>query len=260
VASSAEPPSSQQATPAEAAPPIPDALVFEAAHPQGAAITLKGAVPADAAAKYFGSIAGDVPIDALKVTPNLPDDFITNAIAGLESIETLSDARLGFDGSRWWLRGKAKSQVDKDTIAAKIAALPKGADWSVDVDLMAPADICRISATALAGRNAIVFAAGKAILDKSSMPVLDELAKDLAACPDTYVHVQGYTDSDGDADSNLALSVARAEAVAAALTDRGIDEGRLYAEGYGESEPVAPNDTKQNKQRNRRIAFEIDAK
>jgi len=257
-------PSSAEPAPAEpapaAAPAIPDTLVFEAIHKQGAAIALKGAVPAAAAQKYFGSIAGDVPTDALVVTPNLPDDFITNAITGIEAIGTLSDARLGFDGTRWWLRGKAKSQADRDAVTAKIAALPKGADWSVALDLMAPIDLCRISVDALAGRNAIVFAAGKAVLDKSSMPVLDELAKDLAACPATYVHVQGYTDSDGDADANLALSVARSEAVVAALVGRGIDEGRFYAEGYGENDPVAPNDTKQNKQRNRRIAFEIDTK
>jgi outer membrane protein OmpA-like peptidoglycan-associated protein/osmotically-inducible protein OsmY len=259
VASSAEP-ASQEAVPAATAPAIPDTLVFEAIHPQGAAIALKGAVPAEAAQKYFGSIAGNVSTDALAVTPNLPDDFITNAIAGIESLGTLSDARLGFDGTRWWLRGKAKSEADKDSVTAKISALPKGADWSVAIDLMAPIDLCRISVDALAGRNAIVFAAGKAVLDKSSLPVLDELAKDLAACPATYVHVQGYTDADGDADANLALSVARSEAVVAALVERGIGEGRFYAEGYGENDPVAPNDTKQNKQRNRRIAFEIDAK
>lgn len=234
--------------------------MFEATHPQGKAVTLKGAVPADAAVKYFGVIAGKVATDGLQVTPNLPDDFITNAITGIESVGMLSDARLGFDGARWYLHGKASSEADKDSIVTKIAALPKGADWSVAIDLMAPIDVCRISVDALAGRNAIAFAAGKAILDKTSMPVLDELAKDLAACPDTYVHVQGYTDSDGDADANLALSVARAEAVAAALVTRGIDEGRFYAEGYGESAPVAPNDTKQNKARNRRIAFELDPK
>ena len=112
-------------------------------------------------------------------------------------------------------------------------------------------------AGALAGRNAIVFQAGKATLMASSMPVLDELANDLEICADTDVHVQGHTDADGDADANLALSVARAETVVAELIKRGVAESRLYAEGYGESDPIAVNDTKDGKAKNRRIAFEI---
>ncbi|HVY52798.1 MAG TPA: OmpA family protein, partial [Devosia sp.] len=109
----------------------------------------------------------------------------------------------------------------------------------------------------VAQRNAIVFQPGKAALVASSMPVLDELAGDLNACPDTDVHVQGHTDSDGDPDANLALSVARAEAVVAELVKRGVADSRLYAEGYGETDPIASNDTKDGKARNRRIAFEL---
>ena len=69
--------------------------------------------------------------------------------------------------------------------------------------------------------------------------------------------MQGHTDTDGDADGNLALSVARAEAVVAELIKRGVDESRLYAEGYGETDPIASNDTKDGKAKNRRIAFAI---
>jgi outer membrane protein OmpA-like peptidoglycan-associated protein len=71
------------------------------------------------------------------------------------------------------------------------------------------------------------------------------------------VHVQAHTDGDGDKDGNVALSVSRAEAVVAELVKRGLDEGRLYAEGFGESDPVAPNDTKDGKAKNRRIAFQF---
>ena len=84
-----------------------------------------------------------------------------------------------------------------------------------------------------------------------------ELANDLAICADTDVHVQGHTDADGDADANLALSVARAETVVAELIKRGVAESRLYAEGYGESDPIASNATKDGKAKNRRIAFAI---
>ena len=95
------------------------------------------------------------------------------------------------------------------------------------------------------------------MLLKESAAALDELAADLAACPKVIVNVEGHTDSDGEADANLALSVARAEAVVDQLINRGISAQRLYAVGYGESLPIAPNDTKAGKQANRRIAFTL---
>jgi outer membrane protein OmpA-like peptidoglycan-associated protein len=207
--------------------------------------------------KYFGSIAGDVSTDNLTVTPGLPESFIPNAIAGINALVSLSEGHMGFDGQNWWLRGKAESQAEKDAVTASVASLPNGGDWSVGIDLLAAIDVCRDKVDAIARKNAILFKAGNAVLMASSMPVLDELAGDLDACPNTYVHVQGHTDADGDPDANLALSVARAEAVVSELAKRGVDEGRLYAEGYGESAPIAPNDTKDNKAKNRRIAFVI---
>jgi outer membrane protein OmpA-like peptidoglycan-associated protein len=71
------------------------------------------------------------------------------------------------------------------------------------------------------------------------------------------VHVEGHTDADGAEDLNLALSVARAEAVVEALIARNVNLERLYAEGFGESQPIADNETRDGKAANRRIAFSI---
>jgi OOP family OmpA-OmpF porin len=120
-----------------------------------------------------------------------------------------------------------------------------------------PLEICNATVGRIAARNAIVFASGKAVLLKESAAALDELATDLNACPKVIVNVEGHTDADGDADANLALSVARAEAVVDQLIARGISADRLYAVGYGESLPIASNDTKAGKQANRRIAFTL---
>jgi outer membrane protein OmpA-like peptidoglycan-associated protein len=255
--SSEEPAANREVTPTALVPQMPESLVFDARRASTGATTLAGAVPADATAAYFAVLAGGAKTDGLAAKSGLPEDFIANGTVGLNVLAELTEGRLGFDGSRWWLAGKAEQQSVRDDVLGKVAALPNGKDWSVNVELLAPIDVCRSRVSALAGRNAIVFQAGKAALMAASMPVLDELANDLEVCAGSSVHVQGHTDADGDADANLALSVARAETVVAELIKRGVAESRLYAEGYGESDPIAPNDTKDGKAKNRRIAFEI---
>src|SRR5690606_2165425 len=106
-------------------------------------------------------------------------------------------------------------------------------------------------------RNAVLFQSGSARLAEESLPALDELAGYLGACPETTIYVEGHTDADGDDELNLALSVARAEAVVEALIERGVSYRRLYAVGYGESLPIADNDTAAGKRANRRIGFSI---
>jgi len=69
--------------------------------------------------------------------------------------------------------------------------------------------------------------------------------------------VAGHADARGRAKRNLALSQRRARAVVTYLIQKGIDAGRLEAVGYGEARPVAPNDTPQNRAKNRRIEVEI---
>ena len=71
------------------------------------------------------------------------------------------------------------------------------------------------------------------------------------------IEVAGHTDNTGDPAANLSLSQARAASVVKYLTDRGISEGRLKARGYGDTKPLAPNDTEENKAKNRRTEFTI---
>ena len=78
-------------------------------------------------------------------------------------------------------------------------------------------------------------------------------------CPNAAIDVEGHTDSDGDDQRNLALSVARAEAVVNALIERGVAPERLYAIGYGEAQPVADNATAAGKRQNRRIVVSVRA-
>ncbi|WEK06518.1 MAG: OmpA family protein [Candidatus Devosia phytovorans] len=118
---------------------------------------------------------------------------------------------------------------------------------------------CAAPVAQFSARNAIFFGSGASSIAVESNAALDELAIDLAACPQATVHIEGHTDTDGDDMQNMALSVARAEAVVNALVQRGVAADRLYAVGYGETKPIADNATPEGKRMNRRIVVTVKA-
>jgi outer membrane protein OmpA-like peptidoglycan-associated protein len=99
----------------------------------------------------------------------------------------------------------------------------------------------------------ILFDFGTATLSAESAPTLDEMAKLLTETPDMAVYIVGHTDNVGTFEGNLALSRARAQAVVAALTARGIDAGRTVPAGVADLSPVASNATEASRQMNRRV-------
>ncbi len=101
----------------------------------------------------------------------------------------------------------------------------------------------------------IYFASGSARLTEDSTPLLVALTDIVQRCPLLTVVVAGHTDARGSDVANERLSRARAEAVAMYLTGQGIPPDRFRTEGYGESRPVADNDTDEGRARNRRIEF-----
>jgi OOP family OmpA-OmpF porin len=90
-------------------------------------------------------------------------------------------------------------------------------------------------------------------LDAAAQRKLDETAEMLARHPHLMVEIAGHADSRGPGDYNLALSERRAEAVRRYLEQKGIDPARMTARGYGESRPVASNDTATGQAENRRV-------
>ncbi len=109
---------------------------------------------------------------------------------------------------------------------------------------------------ALVLRN-IYFDYDKATLRPESIEELERTVRFLEENPTLRVEISGHTDSDGSDIYNLRLSQARAQAVVDYLVSRGINPSRLVAKGYGETQPIAPNDTPENKQKNRRTELKI---
>ncbi len=227
---------------------------FAASKEKDAEIHLFGVVPTDATKRYLGVIAGKVPTDTLYLREAAPEGFTDAAIAGLRALGSLEDGQLLHERGNWSLSGTAYNETARE---AALASLGDTADWQTDIALLPPLAICREHIETLADGNTILFNAGSARLTESSTSSIDQLATFLAECPETIVHVEGHTDSDGAETANLALSVDRAEAVIRELIARGVSAGRLYAVGYGESLPIASNETNDGKRRNRRIVFKV---
>lgn len=98
------------------------------------------------------------------------------------------------------------------------------------------------------------FAFGSAELLPESKPVLDQMAAYLTAAPDVNILLVGHTDNRGGLDTNQALSLARAQAVRAALiADYGISGDRLDAHGVGFLAPKASNASDAGQAKNRRV-------
>ena len=106
----------------------------------------------------------------------------------------------------------------------------------------------------------ILFDSKATTLRPESNEQIENLAAILKAFPNVQLKIGGYSDNTGPEKSNLALSQARADAVRQAIIARGIDAGRLSAEGYGSAHPVADNATAEGQQKNRRISARLTAK
>ena len=100
----------------------------------------------------------------------------------------------------------------------------------------------------------------KAIIKPEGKSVLDAAIQTLKEQPDVRIAVEGHTDSVGTDAYNQGLSERRAEAVVEYLAAGGIARGRMSAKGFGESKPVASNETEDGRAQNRRVEFGIVTK
>jgi len=107
--------------------------------------------------------------------------------------------------------------------------------------------------------SGILFDVNRATLRPAAMANLDNLAQILNKYEDTNILIEGHTDSDGTDEHNLELSRQRAQSVANHLSGLQVNATRFTLMGYGESQPIASNDTSYGKQQNRRVELAIMA-
>lgn len=107
--------------------------------------------------------------------------------------------------------------------------------------------------------SGILFNVNKFDLQATAQNNLQRLATILNKYPDTEVLIEGHTDSDGSDSYNMDLSNRRSQSVANYLASLQVSAARFHTMGYGESQPIASNDTVEGKAQNRRVEIAIYA-
>lgn len=105
--------------------------------------------------------------------------------------------------------------------------------------------------------NNIFFETGSATLKPESFSELNRVVEFMENNPSVKIELGGHTDNVGNDDFNMKLSQDRVNSVLSYLKSKNVDESRIVAKGYGESKPIADNDTEEGKQKNRRVQFII---
>ncbi len=151
----------------------------------------------------------------------------------------------------WWCLGKEKDAPkgswDGKKVSTQVGGCPH---WSGSVGGELKK---QLSAKKRARLYGILFDTNSSVIKSESKPVLDQVIDLLRTEPDWKLTIEGHTDAVGSDEHNLTLSQQRADSVKASLVSGGVDESRLKTSGFGESKPVADNDTELGRAQNRRV-------
>jgi outer membrane protein OmpA-like peptidoglycan-associated protein len=105
--------------------------------------------------------------------------------------------------------------------------------------------------------NNILFATNSYALPGNGLAELQQLIQILQDNPTLKVEISGHTDNTGNSKDNLTLSANRAKAIVDYLTEKGIESNRLSYKGYGDTQPIADNNTESGRAKNRRTSFTV---
>lgn len=106
--------------------------------------------------------------------------------------------------------------------------------------------------------GAVLFEVGESVLLPTAQRRLDQVAEMLLAQKDTEIVVEGHTDSQGSDETNRELSQSRAAAVRDYLVSQGVASDRINAVGYGETQPIASNQSPEGRANNRRVEIVVN--
>lgn len=232
------------------------------AAPQDAPVIASGVVPDEATRaailsrlrEVYGSdrVVDQLQVGAVVAPPNWAG-YVQKMVS--PDLKNVSRGRLSVRGNDIELQGEVGNEALRQQVASNLAT-GLNPTYTIKNQLRLTSNDQGLLDRTLAHRI-IEFQAGSAVLTPQGKAILDEMAQALSKLGGKRVEVVGHTDAQGARTGNLALSLARADAVKTYLASKGVDASRVVTSGAGPDQPVAGNDTPEGRSRNRRIEFRL---
>jgi outer membrane protein OmpA-like peptidoglycan-associated protein len=180
-------------------------------------------------------------------------------VVGAEALLDLQEGNLAIDKDKFVLQGTAPDVTAKQGIEDAIdrqKAIIEPLQVTLEIDVASPfTAACLALLDNVASRDMVLFDVDKAIVTEPYQQMLSSYAQLLQECPGMIL-LEAHADQDGSEQYNEALSNRRASAVANALVDMGVAEARIHTFAYGETRPIASNETTSDKTYNRRVELQ----
>ncbi len=159
-------------------------------------------------------------------------------------------------GQRMLLTGAAPDHAAKMGAQLAAADIPGVTYVDNQIEILGEGESCQSELDTYLEKEKVTFKSGRADLSDASYPIVGMLASIARNC-EMRLEIAAHTDAKGDAAINMKLSQRRADAVRKALVGSGVDAQALVATGYGETQPIAPNDNAEGRRLNRRVEFRV---
>ena len=205
---------------------------------------------------------------AARTASDLPMDWPVRVLAGIEALSHLSNGAVTVAPENLVVRGMSSREDASAEIARLLSErLGEAENYQLDIAYKAPPppkeiartpEMCEAEiAEAQRDYGKITFEPGSATIAAVSQDTMNAIAEILAECGEVKLEIQGHTDSQGRTSMNQQLSQDRAQSVLNELHARRILTASYTAKGYGEDQPIAPNETEEGREANRRIEIRL---
>ena len=204
---------------------------------------------------------------ATRIVEGLPPDWSVRVLSGLEALSLLVNGALTVTPDTLILSGISEREDASAEIAGLLADKLGGAGtFALDITYRKPPDptdaipdpeTCEADLASVQAVSKISFEPGSATIAADALDTMNDIAEILNKCGEIRLEIQGHTDSQGREVMNQQLSQARAQSVLNELRARRVLTSSYVAVGYGESQPIADNDTQSGREDNRRIEFRL---
>jgi OOP family OmpA-OmpF porin len=212
----------------------------------------------------FGRQTTDI---ATRPVADLPEGWGVRAMAGLEALSLLNDGTMTLEPDTLILTGRTGNPDAVSELTRFLGEeLGRAAAFELDVSYVEALDPvaslptpeeCVDRIRLIQSEAKITFDPGSIEINETAGGILDRIAGVLPDCSHVRMEIAGHTDSQGREEMNLNLSQSRADAVLNGLLARNVLVSNLTAQGYGESQPIASNETEDGREQNRRIEFRL---